>query len=596
MAVGIVVLIVAVGWAWLLTRSSKKVEAPKVEVPTGPDPAIEARAAELLKQIQDLETGGRYEDALASLRQLAALQPDHPQLATLKSRLEEKQKQLALYLKAFQLAEAARSEASAKDTPANWQKVADACAEAQKLALLEEHQNAVKDLLSLAHQRRDWAAAREEEQKGNLDAAIDLVARAVAAREPAPELAAYKSALEKKRRKRDYDKAAAAARAEADPRRAIELWQKARVLADDPRDVSEAEGKIDALKPASDPAERDRRYEAAMKLGEESLAAGKLDEADKAFRDARALKGIDIKADQGLAKVEAARRQKAYEALMAEAGRLEVAKEWGKASDAYDRALRLKPGDTAASARRKEIEEVHRPPRISIVLDETVGLRMEFVLVKPGTFQMGDAQGDLDEKPCEVTITKDFWMQVTEVTQAQWRAVMGTKKSWTFGGLPTLPAEGVSWEEAQKFLEKLNAAAGAQLKGRKAALPTEAEWEYACRAGSRTRYPFGDGDAEMEEFAWFTRNSQKSTQGAGKKKPNAWGLHDMLGNVAEWCQDWYGPYKDKATDPSGPAEGQFRVFRGGGWNDRPVMARPGNREKGPPEKESMDLGMRTVLR
>ncbi len=587
------IIVLAAAGIWLLSRPAKKVAAPKIEIPSGPDPAVEAKAAELLRRIEELEAKGGFEEAMAALRQLAGLKADHPKIGEIKARLEEKLRRLEAYLKAFGLVEDARSEASEKDTPESWQKVADACAEAEKLALLEEHRSAVSDLSSLARQRRDWAAAREEDRKGNLEAAIELATKAAGAREAPPELGAFRESLEKKRRKREFNKTAAAAKAEVDPRRAIELWKRARELADDAKDIAEADGRIDALRPLVDPAERDRRYEAAMKSADEALAAGRLEEAEKAYRDARALKGVDLKADAGLAKVNAVRQRKAYESAMADAAKFANSKEWGKAADAYDRALRLKPGDPAAAARRKEIDEVHRPPRISVVIDEAAGIRMDFVLIKPGTFLMGDPDGDSYEKPHEVTITRDFWMQVTEVTQAQWTAVMG-QKAWSFTGLPTLPADGVSWEEARKFAEKFNSFAGERLRGRKAGLPTEAEWEYACRAGTKGRYPFPEGN--LGDYAWFAANSQKSTQGAGRKKANPWGLHDMLGNVAEWCQDWYGPYQERAVDPEGPPSGQFRVFRGGSWNDRAVNCRPARREKGAPEKESMFVGLRLVLR
>jgi formylglycine-generating enzyme required for sulfatase activity len=592
---GIVAVACAAGGLLLLKKPEKKEKAVVVEKPAGPDPAVEAKIAELFKQIDAMEGKGQFGEALALLQQVAGLRPDEPRLGTLKPRLEEKLKRLEAFRSAMKRAEAAKEEASAKDTPANWQKVIDACAEAEPQAPLEELKLRAVELSAEASQRRDWAAAREEERKGNLEAAIGLAAKAIAAREAPAELAAYKASLERKKRKIDFDKGAAAARAEADPRKALDLWQAARALADDAADLKEADAKIDALKPRVDPAEREKRYEAAMKAADEALAAGKLDDAQKAYRQARDLKGVDLKADQGLAKIAEARKKAGYDAAMAEAGGFEKKKAWREAEESYGRALRLRPGDRPASERLKEIETVHRPRRITLQLDPTVDIRMEFILVPPGTFTMGDAQGDTDEKPREVTLTKDFWMQSTEVTQAQWRAVMGPK-AWSFSGLATLPAEGVSWEEAQKFVAKLGQACPDQIKGRVPALPTEAEWEYACRAGSRTRYSFGDSDADLEEHAWFTRNSQKSTQAAGKKKPNAWGFFDMHGNVAEWCQDYYGPPKG-GTDPAGPAEeAPFRVYRGGSWEDRAVNCRSSKREKGPPGKESYSLGLRAVLR
>ena len=163
-----------------------------------------------------------------------------------------------------------------------------------------------------------------------------------------------------------------------------------------------------------------------------------------------------------------------------------------------------------------------------------------------------------------MTITKPFYLGKYEVTQEQWEAVMGSNPS-NFKG-PKNPVEQVSWDDCQEFLDKLNAKAGGQ--GGKFVLPTEAQWEYACRAGSTGKFCFGDDEKQLGEYAWYDENSDSKTHPVGEKKPNAWGLYDMHGNVWEWCQDWYGAYGAEAVDdPSGPTTGSGRVFRGGGWNN-----------------------------
>jgi formylglycine-generating enzyme required for sulfatase activity len=206
-------------------------------------------------------------------------------------------------------------------------------------------------------------------------------------------------------------------------------------------------------------------------------------------------------------------------------------------------------------------------------LGNTVTLKL--ALIPKGTFLMGSPATEKDpehghadnEVQHAVTISKSFYMGVTEVTQKQYETVMGKNPS-TFKG-PNNPVDPVTWDEAVEFCRKLAATTGKTIR-----LPTEAEWEYACRAGSKTRFSFGDADANLGAYAWYTANSAdrttgvKSTHPAGLKKPNAWGLYDMHGNVWEWCSDWYaadyGP--ESQTDPAGPAKGAIRVLRGGSWN------------------------------
>ena len=215
------------------------------------------------------------------------------------------------------------------------------------------------------------------------------------------------------------------------------------------------------------------------------------------------------------------------------------------------------------------------------------GVKLDLLLIPAGEFLMGTPDSDkgavgdvnvkpqLDERPQHrVRITKPFYLGKYPVTQEQWEAVMGSNPSLVKG--PKNPVEQVSWEDCQKFLDKLNAKSGPG--GGKFQLPTEVQWEYACRAGSTTKYCFGDDEKDLGEYAWYLKNSDGKEHPVGGKKPNAWGLYDMHGNVWQWCQDWYPDrsnyYKvSPVDDPPGPVGGSLavgaidHVYRGGSWYD-----------------------------
>jgi len=222
------------------------------------------------------------------------------------------------------------------------------------------------------------------------------------------------------------------------------------------------------------------------------------------------------------------------------------------------------------------------------------GVTMELVLIRPGKFIMGSPDSEkgrvVHEGPQhEVTISKPFYMGVTEVTQAQYQAIMGTNPS-NFEGEKN-PVEKVSWNDATQFCKKLS-----ERTGRTVRLPTEAEWEYACRAGSKTRFCFGDADADLGDYAWSEANSGGTTHPVGQKEPNAWGLYDMHGNLCEWCADWYGDYPNgPVTDPQGPASGTYRVLRGGCWLTAPSVDRSALRVLDPPIKRTTIYGFRVVV-
>jgi len=251
------------------------------------------------------------------------------------------------------------------------------------------------------------------------------------------------------------------------------------------------------------------------------------------------------------------------------------------------------------------------------------GIEYAFRWCPPGSFLMGSPEDEPDRERDEtqhsVTLTRGFWMLETEVTQAMWQSVMGNNPS-EFKS-PTRPVECVSWDDCQEFCRKLSSKLGLTVS-----LPTEAQWEYACRAGSETALPNGpieilglNNAPALDPIAWYGGNSsvgfelsngydssgwsekqysgsRSGTHPVGKKKPNAWGLYDMIGNVWEWCQDWYGSYSTSPTsDPTGPNSGSNRVNRGGSWYGSAQGCRSACRGRLAPDDRRYGLGFRPVL-
>jgi formylglycine-generating enzyme required for sulfatase activity len=218
----------------------------------------------------------------------------------------------------------------------------------------------------------------------------------------------------------------------------------------------------------------------------------------------------------------------------------------------------------------------------------TNSIGMKLVLVSKGTFQMGspieEEGAEDDEEQHQVTISKDYFLGATEVTQGQYEKVMGTNPS-SFqkrvigkSDSSLYPVEQVSWEDAMEFCKKLSDLPEEKKAGRVYRLPTEAEWEYACRASTKTAYSFGENSESLGDNAWFHSNSDNQTHPVGQKKANALGFCDMHGNVWEWCSDWYGEYPTGSViDPIGPTEGADRVLRGGSWYNVAAHCRSASR-------------------
>lgn len=231
----------------------------------------------------------------------------------------------------------------------------------------------------------------------------------------------------------------------------------------------------------------------------------------------------------------------------------------------------------------------------NIALDLGDGIEMTCVLIPAGEFLMGSPDGesgrDDDEGPRRtVTLSRPFYMSATEVTQKQYAQVMGANPSRFKGA--ARPVDTVSHHDAAAFCLRLS-----EKTGKRVSLPTEAQWEYACRAGSTTSYAFAGDPRKLGLYAWYEGNGQKQTHPVAAKRPNAWGLYDMNGNVYEWCQDWYAKdYQGLSTvDPEGPRSGASRVCRGGGFGNRARYCRSANRSNPPPGQRINFIGFRIVL-
>ena len=287
--------------------------------------------------------------------------------------------------------------------------------------------------------------------------------------------------------------------------------------------------------------------------------------------------------------------------------------------DFVSRNRSTRPTTTVASEAK-----VDAPASVSLKeMSNSIGMKL--VLIPSGSFTMGSDDDAVQRPVHRVTISKPFFMATTATTQAQWAAIMGTTvQQQRDDANPILPIVGeggnypmyyVSWHDAMTFCQKLGAK-----ENRHYRLPTEAEWEYACRAGSASMYSFGDSATELRNYAWFADNSGDSafdsaiiwatdpdhysqkvlangcqTHPVGTKKPNAWGLYDMHGNVCQWCADWYGEYPEgDATDPTGPANGTARILRGGTWADRPAICTASYRGSFAPDTHFSGVGFRVV--
>jgi formylglycine-generating enzyme required for sulfatase activity len=292
--------------------------------------------------------------------------------------------------------------------------------------------------------------------------------------------------------------------------------------------------------------------------------------------------------------------QAAYQQHMAEAKRLANEGKIAEAMKEIDNALKYRQNDPDALALQSKIA-----PKVNGMVFEEKNPQgyleyrhkktdMRFILIPGGKFLMGrkpgpgGGEGGIDNPPHEVYVS-DFLMSKTEVPQGVWRKIMKERKDKSddspsfFKAEDDFPVEQVSWEDCQKFLEW----------AKNVRLPTEAEWEYACRAETSTNFYWGD-DAD-DSSMWYVKNSEAKTHPTKNRKPNTYGLYDISGNVFEWCQDWYDPkyyYNSPKENPQGPKTGKLKVMRGGAWKSDAYLCRSDVRSKIEPKTRSSEIGFR----
>jgi len=282
---------------------------------------------------------------------------------------------------------------------------------------------------------------------------------------------------------------------------------------------------------------------------------------------------------------------------------------------AYERICQvLEAGARRAAAAKRKPAKPHRddipghpPVQGQPFIIPSCGVKLSWV--PAGCFRMGSPATELwrsnDEGPqTEVTISHGFWLGAFTVTQEEWAAVAetvdGLNPTPSYFRGTRLPVEQVSWDDCQCWLQELNAAEQGESRlpaSFRYRLPTEAEWEFACRSGSSTAFCFGDAQEGLGEYAWYLENSKSRLHPVGEKKPNGWGIYDMHGNVWEWCHDWYGgPLPGgSVTDPTGPVNGGKRVFRGGSWGVAASRCRSAYRVWNRPTYRDYTLGFRVAL-
>ncbi len=555
----------------------------------------------LLGQAVRLEKDGQLDEAAATLVQAAVHSPDDPRLKEARDRIAGKidlAKRRRGFTDLLEVVEVARKKADAEDTLASWDKVLELLRELRGKAVTDDDRRKTADLGVEAEARRTWAEAKALEQRGDLRQALALGRRALSTSRGLPGLQDWVTQLDaqlasgsvRAERKRRHDEAAAAAAAESDPSKALALWKRALDSADDPKDIEHAEGRLRDLEAASAHADTARKADEQVKAAEAALAGDRLDEAEALFKAALEIRADAPRAKDGLAEIALRRSQKEVDVALAEVAAAEKRKDPAGALAAWQKVLALRPADgeahrRIAALRRGPLGYKVRSsgPRADLVLDEARKLKLDFVNIPPGAFDM------LDDRSVKVTVTKPYFLQTTEVTQEQWFAVMGTAPSRFKGDRN--PVDSASWWAVQEFIARVNA----RLDGWSVALPTEAQWENACRAGAKTSYSFGNNGDELEQYGWYNKNSGGTTHPVATKKPNRYGLYDMHGNLWEMTEDWNGPLAKALEDPVGSPDGLEKILRGSCWGDDAGNCRISHRTARNPYEGADHAGFRLVL-
>lgn len=471
------------------------------------------------------------------------------------------------YQRFMSAAVAVRTVADAQDTEEAWSKALAALADVRANAFTDPELADVTAREAEARARGEWAGAKAAEKGGDLDKAIvrgkkawsEAHLRGLDAWIAAVEARAGTESAKRAARKRmgELEQEAAKAGDEA----AVTLLEEAFRLADEDADR--------------------KRVRQALDEAQARITARGQAELEAKLR----------KEQEARERAEAEAREKEYAGAAAEADAAEKKGDLKAAAAAWRRALEAKAGDARAEGKIAELTErleaiqpVRKGNRLEVALDGAT--KMEFVLLPAGEFTSGE-----DRQRHTVRLTKPFWLQTTEVTQAQWSLLMADNPSAHRG--PQMPAEQMDWYDVQEFLWRLNR----RLDGWMAALPTEAQWEYACRAGAKTKFMHGDAEPGIEAYAWYQVNAAGTPHDVATLSPNRWGLHDMSGNVAELCHDFFvlqTDFKD-AVDPVGPAAGPFLCVRGSAFNGDVSWLRCSLRGQMQPHERMSHIGFRLLL-
>ena len=425
-----------------------------------------------------------------------------------------------------------------------------------QLKVLEQEVERLKSELARAERQRDDQQLKRQEYEGQI---AKLSGQSVADRDAKVQAESQVSKLSTQLERESASRSAAEAQV---AKQSTELQR----LGDQKKTI---ESQLAATQVKAD---RVPQLEADLKSAQSALAQ----EQGRSEQLSNAAKQFKIAADKAITDVKAA------EAARAKAARdLENAPPKGPAPPV------------------KSLTQIGVGTNAGDVLTLTVaGIPVRFRWCPAGTFQMGSPAGekgrDDDETQRSVTLTKGFWLMETECWQKLWVAVMGSELNWStsYGEGDAYPVYNVSHDQAVEFCKKLQGLLGS---GVTVSLPTEAQWEYACRAGAQARYSFGDDESKLGEYAWYVSNSGSTSHPVAQKKPNAWGLYDMHGNVWEWCSDWYSESSSGGRDPVGPLQGSLRVDRGGCWYFTARNCRSANRSGNAPVHRRHDLGFRFAL-
>lgn len=339
-------------------------------------------------------------------------------------------------------------------------------------------------------------------------------------------------------------------------------------------------------------AEKERKFQNYLAQAKKYYESGDLEQAKRnidlagEIKTTTALTGLEQRIEAALQQqAEAARQRQAEADRQREVQADEAA--WGIATSAgniqaYQNYIAEYPSGRHIAEARQRLKVLAEPRPGQVWREPVTG--MEFVWIPAGEFQMGSNTGYDDEKPVHRVALDGFWMGRYEVTQGEWKKILSSNPSHFQSG-DKYPIEEASWDDAHKFIGRLNSRSGQRFR-----LPTEAEWEYACRAGTT-----GDRYGDLEDIAWYAGNSGGKTHPVGQKRPNAWGLYDMLGNVWEWCSDRHETYASGfGRNPFAPSSGSFRVGRGGSWYDYARNVRSADRNGGRPSGRNSCLGFRLV--